>query len=105
MSSEHAIEQVPLPEIREADLLQDPTSGRWIKVTRTADDTASGPHRVYYGDGGEEIDSRLVRGRVRLESDCEHDVTALITTRLNALLAIRRRRRRRYYIVLQRDSP
>lgn len=64
MSSEHAIEKVPLSEIREGDMLQDPTSGRWIKVTHTADDTASGPGRVYYGDGGEEIDSRYVVGLV-----------------------------------------
>jgi hypothetical protein len=64
MSSEHAIEKVPLSEIREGDMLQDPTSGRWLKVTRTADDTASGPHRVYYGDSGEEIDSRYVTGLV-----------------------------------------
>jgi hypothetical protein len=60
MTSEHATEQVHLSDIREGDMLQDPTSGRWIKVTRTADDTAAGPHRVYYGDGGEEIDSRFV---------------------------------------------
>jgi hypothetical protein len=60
MTSEHAIEQVHLSDIREGDMLQDPTSGKWIKVTRTADDTAAGPHRVYYGDGGEEIDSRFV---------------------------------------------
>jgi hypothetical protein len=64
MSSEHAIEQVLLSEIQEGDVLQDPTSRRWIKVTHTADDTASGPHRVYYGDGGEEIDSRFVIGLV-----------------------------------------
>jgi hypothetical protein len=64
MSSEHAIEQVLLSEIQEGDVLQDPTSGRWIKVTHTADDTASGPHRVYYGEGGEEIDSRFVIGLV-----------------------------------------
>jgi hypothetical protein len=69
MSSEHAIEKVSLSQIREGDMLQDPASGKWIKITRTADDTASGPHRVYYGDGGEEIDSRyvtnLVNRRVR----------------------------------------
>lgn len=64
MSSEHAIEKVPLSEIREGDMLQDPTSGSWIKVTRTADAAGSGPHRVYYGDGGEEIDSRHVAGLV-----------------------------------------
>ena len=62
MSSEHAIEQVPLSEIREGDMLQDPKSGNWIKVTRTEDDTTE--YRVYYGDGGEEIDSRLVTGLV-----------------------------------------
>jgi hypothetical protein len=64
MSSEHAIEKVPLSEIREGDMLQNPTSGKWIKVTHTADDTVSGPHRVYYGDGGEEVDSRYVTGLV-----------------------------------------
>jgi hypothetical protein len=77
MSSEHAIEQVPLSEIREGDMLQDPRSGRWIKVTQTADskrrdtDKCSDEetpviedYRVYYGDGGEEIDSRLVTGLV-----------------------------------------
>jgi hypothetical protein len=48
---------VPLAEIREGDMLEDPTSGNWIKVTRTADG-------VYYGDGGEEIDSRFVKGLV-----------------------------------------
>ena len=77
MSSEHAIEQVSLSEIREGDMLQDPKSGNWIKVTRTADGTMSvthkhsdedstaiEPYRVYYGDGGEEIDSRFVKGLV-----------------------------------------
>ena len=77
MSSEHATEQVPLSEIREGDMLQDPKSGNWIKVTLTADRTMSvthtyshgertafEPYRVYYGDGGEEIDSRLVTGLV-----------------------------------------
>lgn len=62
MSSEHAIEQVPLSEIREGDMLQDPKSGKWIKVTGTADDAAE--DRVYYGDGGEKIDSRSVTGLV-----------------------------------------
>jgi len=73
MSSEHATEQVPLAEIREGDMLQDPSSGKWIKVTQTSDYTVSVTHRcsdgertvieayrVYYGDGGEEIDSRTV---------------------------------------------
>ncbi len=30
MSSEHATEQVPLSEIREGDMLQDPNSGNTI---------------------------------------------------------------------------
>jgi hypothetical protein len=77
MSSEHAIEHVSLSEIREGDMLQDPKSGNWIKITRTADRTMSvthkysdkdgtaiEPYRVYYGDGGEEIDSRFVTGLV-----------------------------------------
>jgi hypothetical protein len=77
MSSEHATEQVPLSEIREGDMLQDPKSGNWIKVTQTADCAMSVTHnysdgertvieqyRVYYGDGGEEIDSRFVTGLV-----------------------------------------
>jgi len=58
-------------------MLQDPRSGKWIKVARTADSklrvtdertagatTAVEEYRVYYGDGGEEIDSRLVTGLV-----------------------------------------
>lgn len=77
MSSEHAIEQVPLSEIREGDMLQDPQSGKWIKVTQTADSKIAGTdkcsdgetpvtekYRVYYGDGGEAIDSRFVTGLV-----------------------------------------
>jgi hypothetical protein len=77
MSSEHAIEQVPLSEIREGDMLQDPRSGRWFKVTQTADSKKRGTdeysdgetpviekYRVYYGDGGEEVDSRFVTGLV-----------------------------------------
>jgi hypothetical protein len=77
MSSEHAIERVPLSEIREGDMLQNPLSGKWIKVTQTADSrtrvandgadgetTAGEEYRVYYGDGGEEIDSRHVTGLV-----------------------------------------
>ncbi len=77
MSSEHAIEKVPLSEIREGDMLQDPKSGKWIKVTHTADSTTSvgqtdsdreqavtEHYRVYSGDGGEEIDSRSVAGPV-----------------------------------------
>ena len=76
MSSEHAIEQVPISEIREGDMLQDPRSGRWIKVTQTADSKIPGTdksdgetpvieeYRVYYGDGGEEVDSRFVTGLV-----------------------------------------
>ena len=75
MTSEHAIEHVSLSEVREGEMLQDPKSGNWIKVTRTADRTMSvthedkdgmviEPYRVYYGDGGEEIDSRFVSGLV-----------------------------------------
>ena len=63
MSSEHATEQVPLAEIQEGDTIQDPKSGQWFTVTRTADSTSSVTHkhsdgdrtviegyRVYYGD-------------------------------------------------------
>ena len=67
MSSEHVTELVPLSEIREGDMLLNPRSGNWIKVTRTdsaEDSTVAEPHRVYYGDGGEKIDSRLVKGLV-----------------------------------------
>jgi hypothetical protein len=35
MSSEHATEPVSLAEVREGDMLQDPKSGNWIKVTQT----------------------------------------------------------------------
>ena len=58
-------------------MLQDPRSGKWIKVAQTADSktrvpararagttTAVEEYRVYYGDGGEEIDSRLITGLV-----------------------------------------
>jgi hypothetical protein len=77
MSSEHAVEQVPLSEIREGDMLQDPRSGKWIKVAQTADNKTpvanerpegktapTEEYRVYYGDGGEEVDSRFVTGLV-----------------------------------------
>jgi hypothetical protein len=73
MSSEHAVERVPLSQIREGDMLQDPRSGKWIKVAQTTDSTmrvtggdttATEEYRVYYGDGGEEIDSRLITGLV-----------------------------------------
>jgi hypothetical protein len=75
MSSEHATEQVPLAEIQEGDTIQDPESGQWFTVTRTADGTTSITHkqadgdtaviegyRVYYGDEqqGEALDSRCV---------------------------------------------
>jgi hypothetical protein len=75
MSSEHATEQVPLSEIQEGDTVQDPESGQWFTVTRTADGTQSvtddhSPgdtkilegYRVYYGDErqGEQVDSRCV---------------------------------------------
>ena len=45
MSSEHAIERVSLSQIREGDMLQDPKSGNWIKVTRTAEGTISVTHK------------------------------------------------------------
>jgi hypothetical protein len=75
MSSEHATEQVPLAVIQEGDTIQDPESGQWFTVTRTADGTTSVTHtdsdgdtvviegyRVYYGDEreGERVDSRCV---------------------------------------------
>lgn len=75
MSSEHVTEQVPLSEIQEGDTIQDPKSGQWFTVTRTADGTTSVTHkdsdgertvieryRVYYGDErqGEQIDSRCI---------------------------------------------
>ena len=75
MSSEYATEQVPLAEIQEGDTIQDPESGQWFTVTRTADGTTSVTHkhsdgdttviegyRVYYGDErkGEQVDSRCV---------------------------------------------
>ena len=41
MSSEHVTEQVPLSEIQEGDTIQDPISGQWFTVTRTADGTGS----------------------------------------------------------------
>ena len=66
MSSEHAIEQVPLAEIQEGDTIQDPKSGNWTTVTKTDSGTTSVTHRysdgeqtgieeyrVYYGDEGE----------------------------------------------------
>jgi len=65
MSSEHATEQVPLAEIQEGDILQDPKSGNWTTVTKTDSGTTSVTHRysdgeqtviekyrVYYGDKG-----------------------------------------------------
>src|ERR1700752_1242314 len=75
MSSEYATEQVPLAEIQEGDTIQDPESGQWFTVTRTADGTTSVTdkhsdgdttgiegYRVYYGDErqGEQVDSRCV---------------------------------------------
>lgn len=58
---------MPLSEIREDDMLQDPRAGNSIKVTHIADSTMSVTHkysdrektvtehhRVYAGDGGEE---------------------------------------------------
>ena len=77
MSSEHAIEQVPLAEIREGDTIQVPKSGNGTTVTKTDSGTTSVTHRysdaeqtvieeyrVYYGDLGEPIDSRFVKGLV-----------------------------------------
>ena len=72
------MEQVPLSEIREGDMLQDPQSGKWIKITQTSDSTITQTHsdgrrteieryRVYYGDGGEEVDSRFVKGLVNCQ--------------------------------------
>jgi hypothetical protein len=57
MSSEHVTEQVPLGKIQEGDTIQDPESGQWFTVTRTAD---SAGYRIYYGDErrGEQVDSR-----------------------------------------------
>jgi hypothetical protein len=75
MGSEHATEEVPLAEIQEGDTIQDPESGQWFTVTRTADGTSSVTHRypngekivvegyrVYYGDErhGEHVDSRCI---------------------------------------------
>jgi hypothetical protein len=75
MSSEFATEQVPLAVIQEGDTIQDPDSGQWFTVSRTADDTTSVSHkhsdgdttviegyRVYYGDEreGEQVDSGCV---------------------------------------------
>ena len=75
MSSEHVTEQVPLAEVQEGDTIQDPESGQWFTVTRTADGTTSVTetntggdttvvegYRVYYGDerDGEQVDSRCI---------------------------------------------
>ena len=59
MSSEYVTEQVPLDEIQEGDTVQEPESGQWFTVTRTADTDG---HRVYYGDEreGEQVDSRCI---------------------------------------------
>jgi hypothetical protein len=74
-SSEHATEQVSLAEIQEGDTIEDPKSGQWFTVARTADGTTSVTHkdsdgertviegyRVYYGDErqGEQVDSRCI---------------------------------------------
>jgi hypothetical protein len=74
MSSELATEQVPLTDIQEGDTIQDPESGQWFTVTRTADtastvgEDADGDaaviegYRIYYGDErqGEQVDSRCI---------------------------------------------
>jgi hypothetical protein len=59
MSSEHVTEQVPLAQIQEGDTIQDPKSGQWFTVTRTADGKG---YRVYYGDErqGEQVDSQCI---------------------------------------------
>jgi hypothetical protein len=59
MSSEYVTEQVPLAEIQEGDTVQDPASGQWFTVTRTADMEG---YRVYYGDerAGDQVDSRCI---------------------------------------------
>lgn len=59
MSSEFATEQVPLADIQEGDTVQDPESGQWFTVTRTADIDGC---RTCYGDEreGEQVDSRCV---------------------------------------------
>jgi hypothetical protein len=49
MSSEHAIEQVPLTEIHEGDTIQDPKSGNWTTIVGTDSGTTSVIHR--YSDG------------------------------------------------------
>ncbi len=75
MSSEHVTEQVALAEVQEGDTIQDPESGQWFTVTRTAEGRTSVTHtqadgdktviegyRVYYGDErqGEQVDSRCI---------------------------------------------
>ena len=75
MSSEYATEQVPLVEIQEGDTIQDPVSGQWFTVTRTADGTTSVTHKHSDGDRtviegfrvddgdereGEQVDSRCI---------------------------------------------
>ena len=75
MSSEHVTEQVPLASIQEGDTIQDPESGQWFTVTRTADGETNVTHkhsggdttviegyRVFYGDEreGEQTDSHCV---------------------------------------------
>jgi hypothetical protein len=47
VSSEHVTEQVPLAEIREGDIFQDPKSGTWIKVVQTADGTTNATRRYW----------------------------------------------------------
>lgn len=76
-AAEHAIEQMPLSEIREGGMLQAPASGKWIKAGGTADGTMSVAHdcsdedsyRVYYygdyyGDGAR----RSIPGSLRASS-------------------------------------
>ena len=58
MSSEYATEQVPLAEIQEGDTIQDPESGQWFTVTRTADGTTSVTHK--HSDGDTRRSSRVI---------------------------------------------
>jgi hypothetical protein len=59
MSSEHVTEKVPPAQIHEGDTIQDPKSGQWFTVTRTAEGDG---YRVYYGDEreGEQVDSQRI---------------------------------------------
>jgi hypothetical protein len=76
MSSEHATEKVALKQIQEGDTILDAGSGDWITIVSTDSGTTTVSHpgsgepetvedyRIYYGDHGEVIDSRLLTGLV-----------------------------------------